>query len=135
VILYDASSDGSNRITQATVVRVQFAATPAPRILEVTTSPRLRTLEGGWLELPRGAGMVVVSVKASHTQRVRFALTPTGTEVADYAQPLGEDRTPQDGFSLVWRYPSDGLTAHLGIQATGPGGTSEETLSIVHPEP
>ena len=34
VILYDASSDGSNRIIQATAVRVQFtAATPAPRIL------------------------------------------------------------------------------------------------------
>ena len=56
VTFYDASSDGSNRILQATMVRVQFeAATPAPRILEVTTSPRLRTLEGGfWLELPQG---------------------------------------------------------------------------------
>jgi hypothetical protein len=45
VIFYDASADGSNRILQATMVRVQFAApTPAPRIPEVTTSPRLRTL-------------------------------------------------------------------------------------------
>ena len=43
-----------------------------------------------------------------------------------------EDRTPQDGFSLVWRYPSHGLSAHLGIQAIGPGGTAEETLGIVH---
>jgi hypothetical protein len=24
---------------------------------------------------------------------------------------------------------------HLGIQATGPGGTTEETLYIVHAEP
>jgi hypothetical protein len=132
VIFYDAANDGSNGIIQATVVRVQFAAAiPAPRILEVTTSPRLRNLEG-WLELPPGAGTVVFSVKASHTQRVRFTLTPTGTEVADLARLLGEDRTPQDGFSLVWRYSDEPLLAHLGIQATGPGGTTEKTLSIVH---
>jgi hypothetical protein len=133
VIFYDASSDGSNGIIQATAVRVQFAAAaPAPRILAVTTSPRLRTLEGGWLELPPGAGTVVVSVKASHAQRVRFVLTPTGTETAPYAKLLGEDRTPDDGFSLVWRYPSDGLSAHLAVQAIGPSGTSEKLLSIAH---
>jgi hypothetical protein len=132
VIFYDAANDGSNGIIQATVVRVQFAAaTPAPRILEVTTSPRLRNLEG-WLELRPGAGTVVLSVKASHTQRVRFTLTPTGTVVADLAQLLGEDRTPQDGFSLVWRYSDEPLLAHLGIQATGPGGTTEKTLYIIH---
>ena len=53
-------------VIQATAVRVQFtAATPAPRILEVTTNPKLRTLEGGfWLELPQGEGKVVFSVKA-----------------------------------------------------------------------
>jgi hypothetical protein len=134
VIFYDASADGSNRILQATMVRVQFAApTPAPRILEVTTSPRLRTLEGGfWLELPPGAGTVMFSVKATHAQRVRFTLTPTGTETGPYAQLLGEDRTPQDGFSLVWRYPSDGLSGHLGIQAIGPGGTADKTFGIAH---
>src|SRR5829696_4628932 len=101
VIFYDAAADGSNGIIQATMVRVQFAAaTPAPRILEVTTSPRLRTLEGGWLELPQGEGKVVFSVKATNAQRVRFVLTPTGTDVADYAKLLGEDRTPADGFTL-----------------------------------
>ena len=134
MILYDASSDGSNRIIQATAVRVQFAAaTPAPRILSVTTSPRLRTLEGGfWLELPQGEDKVVFSVKATNTQRVRFVLTPTGTDVADYAKLLGEDRTPQDGFSLVWRYPAEGLSAHLGIEAIGPGGTTDKQFGIAH---
>jgi hypothetical protein len=132
VILYDAANDGSNGIVQATVVRVQFAAaTPAPRILEVTTSPRLRTLDGGfWLELPPGPGTVVFSVKASNAQRVRFTLTPTGTETGPYTQLLGEDGTPQDGFSLVWRYPGDGLSAHLGIQAIGPGGTTDKQFGI-----
>ena len=133
VTFYDASSDGSNGILQATMVRVQFAAaTPAPRILAVTTSPRLRSLEGGWLELPPGAGTVVFSVNATNAQRVRFTLTPTGNETGPYAQLLGEDRTPADGFSLVWRYPSQGLSAHLDIQAIGPGGTTDKTFGIAH---
>jgi hypothetical protein len=132
---YDAANDGSNGIIQATMVRVQFAAaTPAPRILQVTTTPRLRNLEG-WLELPQGAGTVVVSVNATNAQRARFTLTPTGTEVADLAKLLGEDRTPADGFRLLWRYPDAPLMGHLGIQVTGPGGTAEETLYIVHAEP
>jgi hypothetical protein len=133
VIFYDAANDGSNGILQATMVRVQFAAaTPAPRILAVTTSPRLRTLEGGWLELPPGAGTVVFSVKATNAQRVRFTLTPTGNETGPYAQLLGEDRNPADGFTLVWRYPSHGLSAHLDIQAIGPGGTTDKTFGIAH---
>jgi hypothetical protein len=58
IIFSEDSSDGSGGLIQAAAVRVQFnVATPAPRILAVTTSPRLRTLEGGWLELPpEGAG-------------------------------------------------------------------------------
>ncbi len=136
VTFYDAAADGSNGIIQATMVRVQFpAATPAPRILQVTTSPRLRTLEGGWLELPSGAGTVVLSVNASNAQRVRFTLTPTGTEMANYAKLLGEDRTPADGFSILWRYPDEPILGHLGIQAIGPGGNTEKTLSIIHAEP
>jgi hypothetical protein len=117
VVFYDAAADGSNGILQATAVRVQFAAaTPAPRILEVTTSPRLRTLEGGfWMELPQGAGTVVVSVKAVNAQRVRFVLTPTGTETGPYGKLLGEDRTPADGFTLIWHYPNEPLSAHLSI--------------------
>jgi len=133
VIFYDASSDGSNRILQATMVRVQFtAATPAPRILAVTTSPRLRSLGGGWLEVPPGAGTVVFSVKAANTQRVRFVLTPTGNETGPYAQLLGEDRDPRDGFTLTWRYPAEGLSAHLGIEAIGPGGTTDKQFGIAH---
>jgi hypothetical protein len=136
VTFYDASSDGSNGIVQATMVRVRFAAaTPAPRILGVTTSPRLRTLEGGWLELPQGAGTVLLTVNATNAQRVRFTLTPTGTEVADLTKLLGEDRTPADGFHLLWRYPNKPIMGHLGIQAIGPGGTTQETLYVVHAEP
>jgi hypothetical protein len=113
---------------------VQAAATPAPRILEVTTSPRLRTLEGGfWLELPPGPGTVVVSVKATNAQRMRFVLTPTGTETGPYGRLLGEDRDPRDGFRLLWRYPNEPLSAHLSIQATGPSGTADQLFGIAHP--
>jgi hypothetical protein len=133
VIFYDAAADGSNGIVQATMVRVQFAAaSPAPSILEVTTSPRLRTLEGGWLELPPGEGKVVFSVKATNAQRVRFTLTPTGNETGPYGKLLGEDRDPSDGFTLLWRYPAEGISAHLGIQAIGPGGTTDKTFGIAH---
>jgi hypothetical protein len=59
-------------------------------------------------------------------------LTPTGTDVADYAKLLGEDRTPADGFTLTWHYPSDGLSAHLDIQAIGASGTANKTFGIAH---
>jgi hypothetical protein len=135
VIFYDESAATGGGIVQATAVRVQFAAaTPAPRILQVTTSPRLRTLEGGWLELPPGAGTVVLSVTATHARRVRFVLTPTGTGTGPYGRLLGEDRDPSDGFRLVWRHSDEPLLAHLGIQATGPGGTADRMLDIVHPD-
>ena len=75
---------------------------------------------------------VVFSVKATNAQRVRFTLTPTGTDVGRYARLLGEDRTPADVFTLVWRYPAEGLSAHLGIQAIGPGGTTDKAFGIAH---
>jgi Immunoglobulin-like domain of bacterial spore germination len=134
VILYEDSAATGGGIVQATAVRVRFAfPTPAPRIQSVTSRPRLRVLEGGWQELPDGAGTVVLSVQASDTHRVRFVLTPTGTGTGPYGRLLGEDHDPRDGFSLTWRYPDQALSAHLTIQATGPGGTTEKLLDVVHP--
>ena len=69
---------------------------------------------------------------ATHTQRVRFVLTPTGNETGPYAQLLGEDGDPRDGFTLTWRYTSQGLSAHLDIQAVGKGGTTDKQLGIAH---
>jgi hypothetical protein len=40
--------------------------------------------------------------------------------------------TPETGSPLTWRYPSDGLSAHLDIQAIGPGGTTDKQFGIVH---
>jgi hypothetical protein len=129
VIFYEESMATGGGILQATAVRVQFTA-PAPRILAVTTNPRL-VKQDGWLVLPKGAGTVVFSVKASDAQRVRFLLTPTGTGMARYTKLLGTDDNPADGFTLRWRYPGGGMLAHLAIDATGPGGTTGELLGIV----
>jgi Immunoglobulin-like domain of bacterial spore germination len=134
VTYWEESAATGGGVLQASMVRVQFAAaTPAPRILAVTSKPRLRTLEGGWLELPDGAGTVILSVDARNAQRVRFVLTPTGTGTGPYGKLLGEDRDPRDGFALTWHYPDQSLSAHLTVQATGPGGTTEKLLDIVHP--
>jgi hypothetical protein len=129
---YDASAaNGGNAVLQATMVRVQFAvAAPAPRVLAVTTSPTLRDI-GGWLELPKGPATVRFTVKADHTDRVRFVLTPTGTGTGPYAKLLGEDRDPRDGFTLTWSYGfSEAGSGHLSIQAIGPGGKASKELSV-----
>jgi hypothetical protein len=106
---------------------------PVARILSVTTTPALPR-EGGFLRLPAGAGTLLFQVRAVNTQRVRFFLSPTGTDTA--ARLLGEDTNGGDGWSLVWGYPDQALTAHLTIKAIGSGGTSPDTvLGLYHPEP
>jgi hypothetical protein len=105
----------------------------APRILSVTTTPTLPR-EGGFLRLPAGAGKVLFQVRAVNTQRVRFLLSPTGTDTS--ARLLGEDTNGRDGWTLIWRYPDQALTAHLTIKAIGSGGTSPDTvLGLYHPDP
>lgn len=133
VILYEDSAATSGKVLQATMVRVRFAVpAPAPRVVAVTTNPSLRDV-GGWLELPKGSGTVRFSVRADHTERVRFVLTPTGTGTGPYGRLLGEDRDPRDGFTLTWHYGKDDApSAHLTVQATGPGGTVDHVLNIVH---
>jgi hypothetical protein len=106
---------------------------PAPRIQSVTTSPTLPR-EGSFLRLPAGAGTLVFRVQATHTTKVRFLLSPTGTDTA--ARLLGEDTNGNDGWTLAWRYPDQPLTAHLTIRAIGPGGTSpDRVLGLYHPDP
>ena len=48
---------------------------------------------------------------------------------------IATDTDPRDGFRLTWNYGPDPLTAHLGVQATGAGGTAERTFEVVHAEP
>jgi hypothetical protein len=106
---------------------------PAPRILSVTITPTLPR-EGGFLRLPAGAGKVLFRVQTvNNTQRVRFFLSPTGTDTS--ARLLGEDTNGRDGWTLVWRYPDQPLTAHLTVKAIGSGGTSPDSvLGLYHPD-
>jgi hypothetical protein len=107
--------------------------TARPRILSMVTSPTLPR-EGGFLELPAGAGTLTFRVRAVNTQRVRFYLSPTGTDTS--ARLLGEDTNGRDGWSLAWHYPDQPLLAHLTVKAVGSGGTGPDTvLGLYHPEP
>ena len=60
--------------------------------------------EGGFLRLPAGAGTVTFQVQATNTTKVRFLLSPTGTDTS--ARLLGEDSNGRDGWTLAWRYPT-----------------------------
>jgi hypothetical protein len=124
---------GANGATSPWVTLGLHHPDPVPSILSVTTTPTLPR-EGGFLRLPAGAGKVVFQVRAVNTQRVRFFLSPTGTDTA--ARLLGEDTNGRDGWTLVWGYPDQPLTAHLTIKAIGSGGTSPDTvLGLYHPDP
>jgi hypothetical protein len=107
--------------------------TPRPRIVSVTTIPVL-SKQGNFLRLPAGAGTLTFRVRAVNTHKVRFYLTPTGTNTS--ARLLGEDANGRDGWTLAWHYPDQALLAHLTVKSTGPGGTSPDTvLGLYHPEP
>ena len=72
---------------------------PVARILSVTTIPTLPR-EGGFLRLPAGAGKLLFRVQTvNNTQRVRFYLSPTGTDTS--ARLLGEDTNGRDGGSSL----------------------------------
>ena len=108
---------------------------PRPRILSITTTPELER-DGGWLRLP-AAGTVIFRVRATDTRRMRFTLTPTGTNTADLTKLLGEDTNGRDGWSLAWNYPDQALLAHLTVTAVGASGAVSPgtVLGLYHPEP
>jgi hypothetical protein len=110
--------------------------TARPRILSVTTTPTLRR-DGGFLVLPPGAGTITFHVQAVNTHKVRFYLSPTGTNGLALTEMLGQDTNGRDGWSLAWHYSDRGLLAHLTVAALGANGTSSPwtTLGLYHPEP
>lgn len=109
-----------------------YHAEPAPHIVSVTTTPALPSKDG-WLQLT-GAGTVTFHAQALNAQRVRFYLSPTGTNGFALAKLLGDDTNGRDGWIATWHYQDEPLLAHLTVKATGPGGTSPDTLlSLYHP--
>ncbi|HET7518260.1 MAG TPA: hypothetical protein VFN05_11295, partial [Actinomycetes bacterium] len=108
----------------------------SPRILSVTTVPVLPR-QGGFLRLPAGAGTLTIRVRAVNTTKVRFYLTPTGTEMFNENQLIGQDTNGRDGWTLAWRYQDQPLLAHLIAIAVGANGGSSPMfmLGVYHPDP
>jgi hypothetical protein len=106
------------------------APSPAPTITEVRIDPAL-SQEGAFYVLPAGAGQVRLMTAADNANRVRYALVPTGTGTRDLAEQIGDaTRSEAEGrtwWVYDWSYPDGPLLAHLLVEASGPGGTTEET--------
>jgi hypothetical protein len=106
------------------------APSPAPTITEVRIDPALPQ-EGAFYTLPAGPGKVRLMTAADNADRVRYFLVPTGTGTRDLAEPIG-DATSSEAEGRTWwvydwSYPDEAMLAHLLVQASGPGGTTEQT--------
>jgi hypothetical protein len=120
---------------RATIIRVEFAdevrpgeepdeQTPGPTVDDLTWSPDIPLREEGWLVLPAGSGELTVSVRAEHADRVELVLTPTGTDMAPYAQVIPMTGDGHGSWTAPWEYDDEPVLAHLGLRAVGPGGTA-----------
>jgi hypothetical protein len=106
------------------------APSPAPTITEVRIDPALPQ-EGAFYTLPAGAGQVRLMTAADNADRVRYYLVPTGTGTRDLAEQVGDaTRSEAKGrtwWVYDWSYPDEAMLAHLLVEASGPGGTTEQT--------
>ena len=101
----------------------------------MTTSPALPK-QGTFLRRPAGAGTLTFHVRAINATKVRFHVTPTGTEMFNENQLIGQDTNGHDGWTLAWRNPDQTLLANLTVKAIASGGTSADTeLGLYNPDP
>jgi hypothetical protein len=107
--------------------------TPKPRIFGFGSEP-VYPQEGGFWQLPPGPGEAYLITDAQHATKVEFLLAPTGTGGGGQAVSLGVDTNGRDAYTARWRYQDQPLLAHLIVRATGPGGTTEKTVGVYHPE-
>jgi len=106
------------------------APSPAPTITEVRIDPTLPH-EGAFYTLPAGPGHVRLMTAADNADRVRYYLVPTGTGSRHLAKQVGDaTRSEAKGrtwWVYDWSYPDEAMLAHLLVEATGPGGTTDQT--------
>jgi hypothetical protein len=106
------------------------APSPAPTITEVRIDPAL-SQQGGFYALPAGPGQVRLMTAADNADRVRYLLVPTGTGTRDLAKQIG-DATSSEAEGRTWwvydwSYADEAMLAHLIVEASGPGGITEQT--------
>jgi hypothetical protein len=106
------------------------APSPAPTITEVRIDPTLPH-EGAFYTLPAGPGHVRLMTAADNADRVRYYLVPTGTGSRHLAKQVGDaTRSEAKGrtwWVYDWSYPDEAMLAHLLVEASGPGGTTDQT--------
>ncbi|MDX3189675.1 Gmad2 immunoglobulin-like domain-containing protein [Streptomyces sp. MN03-5084-2B] len=132
-VIFTELSAANGDVLRATSVRVGFAGRTAVPTVELASWNPALPLEGGWLILPDGPGTIAFTAKATGADRVEFILTPTGTETEPLAKVLGTGTKAGELYTFTWTYPDEPVMAHLGIRATGPGGTTEVTpINLYH---
>jgi hypothetical protein len=128
-VVFTVGAGGNGQVAAATVVRVRFATSQPPRILQVGTTPKLSERDGRLLLPDR----LEVEVLATGADRARLVLTPTGNAAAYYSEVVAESTPAEDGLWLVWR-PHDGVIGSLSVQVTGPGGSARHDIGDVYHE-
>jgi hypothetical protein len=128
-VVFTVDAGGNGQVAAATVVRVRFATSQPPRILQVGTTPKLSEMHGRLLLPDR----LEVEVLATGADRARLVLTPTGNAAAYYSEVVAEATPAEDGLWLVWR-PHDGVIGSLSVQVTGPGGSARHDIGDVYHE-
>lgn len=132
-VVFTELSAANGDVLRATSVRVGFTGRTAAPTAELTSWNPALPLEGGWLMLPDGPGTITFTAKATGADRVEFTLTPTGTETEPLTKVLGTGTKAGDLYTFTWTYRDEPLLAHLGIRATGPGGTTAVTpINVYH---
>jgi hypothetical protein len=104
---------------------------PKPRIFGFGSEPVLPEKNGVW-QLPPSAGILTLVTGAEHATKVEFLLSSAG-DVAPRTIRIGQDTTGRDGYWTNWHYKDEPLYAYLTVRATGPGGTAEKTVGVLHP--
>jgi hypothetical protein len=106
------------------------APSAAPVITEVRIDPEFPQ-DGEFYTLPPGTGQVRLMTAADNADQVTYSLVPTGTGTRDLAELIGEATTSdvegRTWWVYDWTYPDEAILAHLLVEASGSGGTTEQT--------
>ncbi|WP_108671414.1 hypothetical protein [Peribacillus acanthi] len=80
---------------------------------------------GVWYCLPEG-GSLTINVNAINTKEILFWATPTGTGTYYLKKLIGKDNNEDDGWSIIWKYPSILVNSHIEVTAIGNDGKKED---------